>query len=139
MKKILFLTFLLPVLLLSACLKQQTAIFLNDTPVSSSNFSELPDNPVFNTGQKIYFALVSKKPVECPVLRLQTIKIENKYGDSIDQIEIPYAVDIERGENKNIIEDYFVLYQDGRYFVRIFSKDNLRKPIAETEFIVRKP
>jgi hypothetical protein len=138
MKQFLFLICLIPILLLSACNKKEAAIFLSDSPINSNNLGYLQENPTFKERQKIYFVLASKKPIESPVLRIQTIKLDNKYGEPIPQMEIPYAVDIERGQNQHVVMDYFVLHQDGTYFIRIFSLDNLNKPIAEAEFIVEK-
>lgn len=138
MKKYLFIIVFLSVFLLSSCEKQEAAIFLSDSPIEVKNISYLPDNPTFRVRQRIYFLLASKKPIECPVLRLQTIKLENKYGDPIPQMEIPYATDIERGENQHIVSDYFVLHQSGDYFVRIFALNRLSKPIAQTEFVIEK-
>ena len=138
MKKLLFFVCLMPILLLSACNKQEAAIFLNDSPITRNNLANCALNPTFKVRQKIYFALVSKQPIESPVLRLQTIKLDNKYGYPIPQMEIPYAVDMERGSNPNVVTDYFVLHQDGTYFIRIFSLENLDKPISEAEFFVEK-
>lgn len=126
------------VLILSSCGKQNIFLFLSNKPINLNNFTHIPEMPVFYTGQRIYFTLVSKKDIESPVLRLQTIKLENKYGYPISQIEIPYAVDIERGKNKKVVADYFVLHQDGNYFIRIFSLDKLNRPLIQTEFIVKK-
>lgn len=135
-----FLTLLIiaMIFLLSACNKQEAAIFLSDSPINSNNFFNLQENPAFKIRQRIYFVLVSKNPIESPVLRVQTIKLDNKYGYPVSQMEIPYAADMERGSNPHVVTDYFVLHQDGTYFVRIFSLENLNKPIAEAEFTVEK-
>lgn len=128
----------MPILLLSACNKKEAAIFLSSNPINSSNFATVEEQPVFKERQRIYFVLASKQPIESPVLRLQTIKLDNKYNYPIPQMEIPYAIDMERGSNPYIVADYFILHQDGNYFIRIFSLDNLDKPIAEAEFFVEK-
>ncbi|MEI8388477.1 MAG: hypothetical protein WCG23_01200 [bacterium] len=138
MRKFLFLIFFIPIILLSACNKEDVAIFLNDSPISLSDLESLQEKPVFKVRQKIYFLLLSKQAIESPVLRLQTIKLDNKYDYPLPQIEIPYAVEIERGPNPHAVTDYFILHQDGTYFIRIFSLKNLAKPIAEAEFIVEK-
>ena len=126
------------IILLSSCERQESAIFLNSEPINLNSMPAFEEKPTFTVQQKIYFVLLSKKPIESPVLRLQTIKLDNKYNYPISQMEIPYAVDIERGENQHAVTDYFVLHQDGIYFIRIFSLANLNKPIAEAEFIVEK-
>lgn len=125
-------------MLLSGCIKKDAAIFLSDSPVNLNNLSVLQENPVFKVRQKIYFVLVSKKPIESPILRIQAIKFDNKYGYPISQVEMPYAVDMERGSDQHVVTDYFVLHQDGNYFIRIFSLDNLDNPIAQAEFFVQK-
>lgn len=138
MKKLLIILIFLPVLLLSSCKKAERALFLSDEPINLSNYSVIPEIPVFYEGQRIYFALVSKDPIESPILRIQTIKLENKYNYPIAQMEIPYARDFERGENQHAVTDYFVLHQSGNYFVRIFALDNLSRALVEAEFIVEK-
>ena len=138
MKKYLIGLLIGSILLLSSCKKQNRALFLSNEPINLNNYSVVNEIPTFYTGQRIYFALVSKKEIECPILRLQTIKLDNKYGYPIPHMEIPYAVDIPRGNNLHAVTDYFVLHQSGNYFLRIFEKDNLVKPIIEIEFIVEK-
>ena len=124
--------------MLSSCKKTGRGLLLSNKPINLSNYSVLPEIPVFYTGQRIYYALVSKKAIKSPVLRLQTIKMDNKYGYPIPQMEIPYAVDILRGPNLYAVTDYFVLHQAGDYYLRIFELDKLDKPIIEAHFIVEK-
>lgn len=138
MKKLLFLLCFFPVLFLSSCNKQDTAILLSENPININDFSSFSSCELFKVRQRIYFVLISRKPIENPVLRLQVAKMENKYGYSILQVEVPYAVDMERGQNLHAVTDYFTLHQDGDYFIRIYSKDNLKKPIAEAQFSVEK-
>ena len=143
MKKLLFFICFISIILLSSCKKQEAAIFLSDSSININNSAQISfivnnESPVFKVQQKIYFVLISKQPVESPVLRLQTIKLDNKYNYPISQMEIPYAIDMERGSNRHVVTDYFVLHQSGNYFIRIFSLENLNKPIAEAEFFVEK-
>lgn len=138
MRKFLFLIYFITILLLSGCNKNDAVILLNDSPINQNNYASIQDNPTFSVRQKIYFLLASKKPIESNVLRLQTIKLDSKYNYPIQQMEIPYAVDMERGSDQHFVADYFVLHQNGTYFIRIFSLDNLDKPIAEAGFFVDK-
>jgi len=120
---------------LSACNKK-AALFMSAEPINANNISVVQEKPTFAIRQKIYFLLASKNPIECPVLRLQILKLENKYGYPISKIDIAYAIDFERGSNEHIASDYFVLQESGDYFIRIFSLQNLRTPIAEADFKV---
>ena len=125
-------------LVLSSCDSQKRLLLLSSEPINRQNISIVPEKPSFSERQKIYFLLLSKEPIECPVLRLQVLKFENKYGYPISKVDIAYAIDIERGENKNAVSDYFVLQESGDYFIRIFAADNFRTPLVEAEFSVDK-
>lgn len=144
-------------LFVSSCTKPNAGIFLSGEPQTSYFSNDLRDLstedlkriqknieaqnfiPTFFAGQQIYYLLLSKKPIRSEVLRLQTIKLDKKYNYAIEQMEIPYAIDILRGENQHAVSDYIVLRQSGRYFIRIFSMDNLKRPIAQAEFFLENP
>lgn len=126
-------------LFLTSCKNQKIALLLSSEPININNVTVLPEKPAFKAKQRIYFVLLSKNPIECPVLRLQTLKLESKYGYPIQKVDLAYAIDIERGENKNVVSDYFVLQEDGEYFIRIFSRDNFITPMVEAAFTVEKP
>jgi PBP1b-binding outer membrane lipoprotein LpoB len=140
MKKYLFLILLIPILLISGCKKKQHAILLlNDNPINTANYRNLEEKPTFKVRQKIYFLLAAKEPIESNMVRLQVIKVDNKYGYNISQVEIALGTDLEVGESKHIISDSFALHQEGNYFIRIFAINRLHKPLAESEFTIGTP
>jgi len=138
MKKLLILSLFVSIFLISGCKKLSAAIFLSDTPITYENIDKSQEIPVFKPRQRIYFMLVSRKPIECPMVRLQVIKYDSKFNYPISQVEIPLSIDIQRGADEHSVRDYFVLHGDGNYAVRIFSVDNFDKPIAEREFFLQK-
>ena len=128
MKKLILTLFLCVFLLTSCVWDKDAAIFLSTEPSFSSN------QLVFKQRQKIYYALVSKEPIESEKLRLQVLRID-KISPSY-KLEFAYGMDINRGAQKHYVTDYFTLHKAGTYFIRIFSFDNLENPLAETEFTV---
>lgn len=130
-----FLILIVFICMLTACGKEvKTAIFLGKEPIDVENFSYVNRQPVFKQWQKIYYILVSKESIESPKLRLQILRLDMKHP--YYKIEPAYGIDINRGEQKHYVTDYFILHKTGTYVIRIFSHDNLDVPIAETEFLV---
>lgn len=128
---------ILGIFMLSSCVwDKDAAILLSDEPIVPEEFEFKNQMPRFKPGQRIYYILLSKKPIENPKLRLQVLRIE--YKSPHFKVEPIYAVDINRGEHEHMVTDYFTLHRDGNFFIRIFSHDELKLPIAETEFVVEK-
>lgn len=137
--KRLFLLLLFFVFLLSGCnlhlpKPNPGYIILSKEPITEENVNQIQSSGEFLTRQRIYYLLICAKSLTNPNLRLQVVKLDFKYPTY--KMEIPYAVDIERGANLHYVSDYFVLNRAGRYFVRIFSHDDFQRPLAETEFEV---
>lgn len=133
--KNLFLAAFLFIFLLTGCtLKKNAAILLSSEPIDPTSFIFENKQPVFTVRQKIYYILLSKKPIKNEKLRLQVLKVELK--GPIYKIEPAYGIDINRGEQEHYITDHITLHKAGDYFIRIFSFDDLQYPIAETPFKV---
>ncbi len=114
--------------------RKDAVILLADRPISPSEFVYENRQPVFKPRERIYYILLAKEEIVDNKLRIQVLKLDMKapfYG-----IEIAYSTDINRGQEKRYVTDYFVLHKAGNYVVRIFGHSDLEKPIAETEFLV---
>ncbi|HSA07468.1 MAG TPA: hypothetical protein P5556_09840 [Candidatus Gastranaerophilales bacterium] len=134
MKKIIFIV-IMSIFLITACDREKDAvILLGNEQIDPSNFVFQNTQPVFKPRQKIYYILVTKEPIESEELRIQVLKLDQKYPAY--KIEVAYGRDINRGSQKNYVTDYFILHKEGNYVIRIFSHDNFDKPISETEFLV---
>jgi hypothetical protein len=134
MRKLVFGLILMLALATACDFKQKAAILLGSEPIDMTNFQYVDKFPVFSVKQNIYFILVSKDPIENPKLRVQVLKTGGSYPGSI--VDIVYGADINRGSDMHYVTDYFVLRKAGDYVIRIFSHDNMEKPLAETEFRV---
>jgi hypothetical protein len=137
MKKF-FVLILLTITLLTGCKKQDKAlIFFSSNSISAETFSIDKAEQFFTAGKKINFVLLNPKPFTSPILRLQVLKVNDKlavYGYSIE-----HARDVEIDMSKHYAINSFVLYREGYYILRIFSKDALNEPIAEADFRVFQP
>ncbi len=134
MKKIIFILAICLFLTTSCDRTKKAAIFLSHEPITPAGMSYINRYPVFKVRQRIYYMLVSKKPIESAKLRLQVLRLDRKYP--FYKIEPAYGIDINSNYGEHYVTDYFVLHKAGSYVIRIFSYDNLEKPIAETEFSV---
>lgn len=120
------------ILLISGCNKDKAAILLSPIPIAQETFSLNNMQTVFREGQGVYFVLLNPKPFTNSVLKLQIIQLSDKvpiYGYTIAQ-----GRDIEIDKNKDYATGSFYLYREGYYVIRIFSKDDLNKPLAESYF-----
>jgi hypothetical protein len=132
--KTLFLT-LIMAFTFSACEKKNTYIFFSSRPITAQTFRFETAEKVFAKGEKINFVVVTQEKFTNPVMRLQVLKIDDKlalYGYTL-----AHARDIEIDiEQNNFISDFY-LHNAGYYMLRVFSKDNLDKPVAENNFWVK--
>jgi len=119
-------------LLISCDRKEETAILLSNKPIDPSSLEFVSEKPVFTQREKIYYILLSKDPIEDKKLRLQILKLDMKYP--YHKIEPAYGIDINRGQGKHYVTDYFTLHTTGKHVIRFFGHSDLEKPIAETEF-----
>lgn len=134
MKKTLLLVLFLTTLFLSGYKKDKALVFFSHSPISMDSFTIDKTSVSFQEGQRIHFVLFNPKPFTSSILRVQILKIDRKapaYGVSISQ-----AKDIEIDQNENYVTDYFCLHQEGYYYLRIFSSDKMKKPLAEADFQV---
>lgn len=136
MRRILFLLTICAVLtiLLYGCDKEKALIFFSSKPITQNSFTVDKAEVNFYPGQRIYFVLLNPKPFTSNAVRLQILKIDHKppfYAFSIAQTR-----DMEIDTAVQYATDYFCLHKDGYYILRIFSMDNLSKPLAEADFKV---
>lgn len=120
--------------LLVSCNREKPALFLSSEKLTPNNFSLDKTAKKFDSGHKIYFLFYYPKKFKTNMLRMQIIKFTALMP--IDAFSLAMAKDIEIDTDENFITDYFVLYKDGTYLLRIFTKDNLYVPAIQQEFTV---
>ena len=92
---------------------------------------------VFQRGSRIYYVILMPKKVESRYLYIQIVKKDNKYGQFGYNLIQTRNIRL-KDEEVNYFTDYFVLNEDGYYFMRVYSKDNPHKILASAEFYVAK-
>lgn len=130
---------LLLILILSLCLfsgfrKAKTILLFNKQPITKETV--LNNSIEFFTGKRIYYIFMTEKPIQSECIRVQILKKDDKV--QMGGIKIVYANDYRVSQDEYYYyTDYFVLYEPGYYFMQIFSKDFLDKPLAQGYFHVK--
>ncbi len=134
MKK-LVIAIVLILLLTTACSSDKAGILFNKYPISKDNIYDY--EKVFPVGNRIYYIILMPKKVESRYLYIQVVKKDNDYGQF--GYKLVWTRDVRlKDEEINYFTDYFVLHDDGYYFMKVYSKDNPHKVLAAAEFSVEK-
>lgn len=134
MKKLILLCFYLGLVILTTACEKKTQLFLNDEPITRNNVLE--GQTAFALNSKIYYLLVSKKPLKADFIRVQVSQSSNK--GPVDSYNIVWANDYKIiKQNVYFYHDYFVPNSRGKFLIQIFDKNNYYKPLAYSIFWVR--
>ncbi len=131
--KIIFI-FLIAVVLFTSCAYDRGLILFNSVPITQNN--ALHDKKVFTSGQKIYYLFIAPKKMSNDLIRIQVFKMTDKYlvgGEEVVRTKDYRLMKDERYYHT----DYFVLWEDGRYVMQVFSHDDFKNPIGVSEFYVK--
>ena len=134
-KLILLFSILLTMVLASACTSDKPAILFNKYPITEKNIYDYSKS--FLSGRRIYYVVLMPKKVESRYLYIQIIKKDNNYGQFGYKLQQTYNIRL-KDEEINYYTDYFVLNEKGYYFMKVYSKDNPQKPLAQADFYVAK-
>lgn len=134
MKRLILISFLI-LLLATACANDKAGILFNKYPITKENIYDY--EKVFPAGARIYYVVLMPKKVESRYLYIQVVKKDNDYGQF--GYKLIWTRDVRlKDEEINYFTDYFVLHDDGYYFMKVYSKDNPHKVLAAAEFSVTK-
>lgn len=102
------------------------------TPETAGNFTRN-----FNRGERIYWLYMSKKPIKAQFIEVQVVSTIHKIG-WITTSGITYTHDYRiNRDNPHYFTDYFVIHSPGHYYMQVFDKNNLLKPLTYADFYVR--
>lgn len=133
-KPILLLTLTLVTLGLSGCKKDDPIILFNRAPITKETI--LNNSREFRSDDRIYYIFITQKPLKTPYIRVQIYKKDEKV--EFWGTKVVYSNDYKLSKDQiYYYDDYVVLRETGHYFMLIFSKDNLGKPVAFSDFFVR--
>lgn len=133
-KTICIITMLL-ILCLSGFKKPTTMILFNTKPITKETV--LNNSIEFPVGERIYYLFITEKPLKSDMIRIELRKKEEKaeyWG-----VKVVYSNDYRLYQDQLFYyNDYIVLHDAGHYYMLIYSKDRLDKPLAVSDFYVRK-
>ena len=133
-KKFIFLILIICAsLALCACNKPTAVILFNKYPITKENMLE--NSNEFMAGKKIYYLFMTEDPLETKLIRVMVIKREEKANFALSKIV--YSNDFRLNKDQVFYyNDYLVFYDAGYYCMKIYSKDDLERPIVIGDFRV---
>lgn len=134
-KLVLLFSILLTMFLTCACTSDKASILFNKYPISEKNIYDY--SKTFTVGRRIYYIVLMPKKVESRYLYIQIIKKDNDYGQFGYKLHQTFNIRL-KDEEVNYYTDYFVLNEKGFYIMKVYSKDNSHKVLAQADFYVKK-
>ena len=121
---------------LYGCSKNKAIILLNDYPISKENL--LKNSIEFKTGYRIYYIFITEKQLTIKFIRIRIMKRDEKAGYS--RTKLVYADDFRLSQDQMYYyNNYVVINEAGYYTLFVYSKDDLRHPLAMADFEVKTP
>ncbi len=108
-------------------------------------FNDVPFNPAtvenykttFKRSEPIYWLFMAKKPIKADFIEIQVISATHKTGYlTVTGIVYSHDYRIDK-DNPHFYTDYFVIHSPGHYYMQIFDKNQLLKPLVAADFYVR--
>lgn len=118
----------------TACDKPTTIILFNNYPITKENL--LNNSTEFKVGKKFYYIFITEKQLESNFIRVRILKREPK-ADYIAN-KVVYSNDFRLNKDQIFYyTDYMVMNDTGYYYMLIYSKNRLDKPLATADFQVK--
>ena len=130
----LFLVCIFVLFSLCACKYDRGLILFNKQPINSK--TALNDSKVFQPGTRVYYLFIAPKKMRSDkLIRVQIFKMTDKApwgGNEVVRTKDYRLMKDERYYHTN----YFVLYENGRYVMQVFSHDDFVNPLAVNDFYI---
>jgi hypothetical protein len=91
---------------------------------------------IFDKGKPIYYYIYNKKEFNVDHLEVIFIHVDNK-GVIMPKTEITQTMSIDVVPGETAVKGKFTMWKDGQFMVRVFSPDNLEKPLAESTLLIK--
>ena len=112
-----------------------TGIIFNNVPFTPETAQNYTRN--FQRGEKIYWLFMSKKPIKAKYIGIQVVSTNHKTGwATVSGIVYSHDYRINK-DSPHYYTDYFVIHSPGHYYMQIFDKNKLVKPITIADFYVK--
>ena len=110
-------------------------IIFNDVPFTAETAGNYKYS--FLKGERIYWLFMSKKPIKAQFIGVQVVSANHKSGfTTISGVVYSHDYRINR-DSPYYFTDYFVIHSPGHYYMQIFDKNNLLRPMTKADFYVR--
>lgn len=110
-------------------------IIFNDVPFTRESVANYKTS--FQKGEKIYWLFMSKKPIKAEFIELQVVSATHKSGfTTLTGIVYSHDYRINK-DNPHYYTDYVVIHSPGHYYMQIFDKNKLVKPLTIADFFVK--
>ena len=118
---------------LSGC-KPDAMILFNSCPITKENL--LNNATEFTAGKKFYYIFINQTPLKTNMIRVRLLKREEKAHYEINKLV--YSNDFRLNKDQvYYYNDYLVLYEAGHYYMVIYARDSLDRPLASADFRIK--
>ncbi|MGN1125178.1 MAG: hypothetical protein ACI4SM_03230 [Candidatus Gastranaerophilaceae bacterium] len=91
----------------------------------------------FPRGDRIYWLFMSKRPIKANYIKIQIVKVTDK-GPWNTVSDVVYTHDYKiLKDSPYYFTDYFVLHSGGHYYMEIFDRSKLQRPMVVADFYVK--
>ena len=133
-KIILLLSIICISLSLSGCMKPDAMILFNKEPITKDNL--LNNATEFPMGKRIYYIVITQTPLTSNTIRIRVLKRDPKVFHEF--VNLVYSNDFRlRKDQVYYYNDYLVINQAGEYFMEVYDRYALSKPLATADFMVK--
>ena len=121
-------------LALSGCKKPTTMILFNSKPITKETV--LQNAIEFTKDRRIYYLFITEKELTTDIIRVELRKKDEKV--EFWGVKVVFANDYRVSKDQlYYYNDYIVLHEAGHYYMLIYDKNNLDKPLAVSDFYVK--
>lgn len=119
---------------LTACNKPQALLIFNDNPITKENL--LQNSSEFKVGKKFYYIFITEKPLETNIIRVRILKRDEKAD--YQPTKLVYSNDFKLNKDQIFYyTDYIVMNDTGYYYMLIYDKNYLDRPLVAADFRVK--
>lgn len=131
--KILIILIFFVCIITSGCKKSTTMILFNSNPITKETV--LQNDVNFIVGQKIYYLFITEKQLPSTTIRVELRKKDEK--TEFWGVKIVYGNDYRLYKDQlYYFNDYIVLHEAGHYYMLVYLRNNMDKPLAVADFYV---
>lgn len=115
--------------------KFKAGIIFNREPFNKATIDNY--DVEFYPHERIYWLLMSKKPLKAKFIKLQILSSNNKSGfTTFEGVAYTHIYRL-NSDSPYYFTDYFVMQNKGHYYVQIFDLNDMQRPITRADFWIK--